>query len=341
MGKLAIRETDGLTTGHLCAATTTLDTPGQGDVYIEGLLVSRRGDPTVAHPFPPVPACVPHVASVGHGSPTVYVHGQKVGYITGPADAGAMTGSNGTVYVATNAEAVQSIFNIEVFTPNINTAEYVNIEDFATEIIEGREAEEEAGIDPDLNEGLEYGDGGIGTANGYTNEDRYSNVSPVNNTEGPQQAPAPEPGDGNENPDASGTPGLNFLPHTDPRIKEELRDILESVAATLGVVLTITSAYRSPEYNSTINGAAKLSQHQYGNACDIVQQGWSISDRQNFINVCYNAGIRGFGIYNSFTHVDIGSKRAWGSPNSYRHLYKFPWAQDTLEPLGYNVGERA
>jgi len=335
MGKLAIRETDGLTTGHICAATTTLDTPGQGDVYIEGLLVSRKGDPTVSHPFPPSPPCAPHVATVGHGSPTVYVHGEKVGYITGPADAGAMTGSNGTVYVATNVEAISQIFDIEIFEPNINTAEYPTIEAFATEVVEGREAEEEAGVNPDLNEGLEYGDGGIGPSNGYTAETQYSNVSPASGESGPQQTPAPDPNDGNENPDASGTPGLNFLPHTDPRIKDELRQILESVASTLGVTLVITSAYRSPEYNASLQGAARLSQHQYGNACDIVQQGWSISDRQNFINVCYAAGIRGFGIYDDFTHVDIGPKRAWGKPNSRRHLYKYPWAQAVLGPLGY------
>jgi len=334
MGKLAIRETDGLTTGHICAATTTLDTPGQGDVYIEGLLVSRRGDPTVSHPFPPSPPCAPHVATVGHGSPTVYVHGSKVGYITGPADAGAMTGSNGTVYVATNAEAIAQNFGIEIFEPILDEEEFPTVEAFATEVVEGAEVEEAAGNDPETFEGVEYGDGGIGATNGFT-EDRYSNTSPINNVEGVQNTPAAETGESDSpNPDASGTPGLNFLPHTDPRIKEELRDILEDVASTLGVTLTITSAYRSPEYNQSVGGATS-SQHMLGNACDIIQQGWSTSDRANFINVCYTAGIRGFGVYNSFTHVDIGGKRAWGNSGSRTSLPRYPWAQTVLGPLGY------
>jgi hypothetical protein len=329
MGKLAIRETDPLSTGHICAATTTLDTPGQGDVYIEGILVSRKGDPTVSHPFPPAPGCAPHVATVGHGSPTVYCHGAKVGYITGPADAGVMTGANGTVYVATNAEAIALSFNIPSFEPPNLNPDFPSVEAFATEIVEGADVEEAAGNDPDTFEAVEYGDGGIPT------DDRYGNVSPINNVEGAQPTPVVETGESDSpNPDASGTPGLNFLPHTDPRIKEELRQILETVAANLGVTLTITSAYRSPEYNESVGGATN-SQHVQGNACDVVMTGWSTSDRANFITECYNAGARGFGVYNSFTHVDIGGKRAWGNTGSRTSLPRYPWAQAVLGPLGY------
>jgi len=333
MGKLAIRETDGLSTGHICAATTTLDTPGQGNVYIEGLLAARKTDPTVAHPFPPAPPCAPHVAAVNQGSPSVYVHGKKVGFITTSADAGAMTGSNNTVYVATNSEAVAALFNVdvEVFAQTFTAPDFANVEVFAGEVVEGREAEEAAGVDPDQLEAVEYGDGGIGTANGYTNEDKFSNVSPVNSVEGPQQAPLDSD---NPNPDASGTPGLNFLSHTDPRIKPELRTALENVAAALGVTLTITSAYRDPAYNQSVGGA-RNSQHVQGNACDIVQQGWSTTDRANFIQTCYSNGIRGFGVYNSFTHVDIGPQRAWGNSGSRTSLPRYPWAQGVLGPLGY------
>lgn len=328
MGKLAVREGDSLTTGHICATTTTLDTPGQGDVYIEGVLVARKGDPTVSHPFPPSPPCAPHVATVGHGSPNVYVHGKKVGYITGPADLGAMTSANGTVRVATNAEAVATSLGIQVFQPVVDPAVFPSIEAFATEVIEGRDIEIAAGNDPETFEAIEYGDGGISSA-------RYNNISPVNNVSGAQDTPVVTTGESDSpNPDASGTPGLNFLPHTDPRIKTELRTILESVASTLGVTLDITSAYRSPAYNASVGGAKK-SQHTLGNACDIVQTGWSDSQRANFITTCYNAGIRGFGVYNSFTHVDIGSKRAWGNTGSRTSLPRYPWAQNVLGPLGY------
>jgi uncharacterized Zn-binding protein involved in type VI secretion len=45
------RKGDGLSTGHICATTSTLATPGQGSVFANGKLVARKGDPTVAHPF--------------------------------------------------------------------------------------------------------------------------------------------------------------------------------------------------------------------------------------------------------------------------------------------------
>lgn len=335
MGKLAVRETDGLATGHICATSTVLDTPGQGTVYIEGLLGARVGDPTVSHAFPPAPPCAPHVANVNFGSPTVYIEGSRVGYLTTSVDAGSMTGSNGTVYVATNAEAIAQSFGVEVFAQTFASPDFPNVEVFAGEVIVGQETEEAAGVDPQQNEAIEYGDGGIGVENGYTTEDRYNNVSPINNVEGPQPTPAAETGESDSpNPDASGTPGLNFLPHTDPRIKAELRQILETVAANMGVTLDITSAYRSPEYNESVGGATN-SQHVQGNACDVVMSGWSQTDRATFITECYNAGARGFGVYNSFTHVDIGPKRAWGNSGSRTSLPRYPWAQAVLGPLGY------
>ena len=58
------RKGDGLSTGHICATTSTLATPGQGSVFANGKLVARKGDPTVAHPFPPVPVCAKAIRSV-------------------------------------------------------------------------------------------------------------------------------------------------------------------------------------------------------------------------------------------------------------------------------------
>ena len=126
------------------------------------------------------------------------------------------------------------------------------------------------------------------------------------------------------------------MPHTDPRILPELRDKLVLLAQELDTTLTITSAYRSPEYNKRVKGAKK-SMHVQGKAVDIVQTGYSIRERQEFIRAAHKVGLTGIGVYNTFTHIDIGGKRAWGSPSSFRHLYKFPWAQETLKPLGYRV----
>ena len=92
------RKGDSLSTGHACTGTTTLDTPGQGSVFANGILVARVGDPTVSHPFPPVPVCAPHVANVNAGSPNVFVVGSNVARIGDSADAGAMTSGSPNVF---------------------------------------------------------------------------------------------------------------------------------------------------------------------------------------------------------------------------------------------------
>ena len=92
------RKGDGLSTGHICATTSTLATPGQSTVFANGKLVARVGDPTVAHPFPPVPVCANHVATVVTGSATVFVEGLKCARIGDSADAGAMTSGSSNVF---------------------------------------------------------------------------------------------------------------------------------------------------------------------------------------------------------------------------------------------------
>ena len=91
------RKGDGLSTGHICATTSTLATPGQGSVFANGKLVARKCDPTVAHPFPPSPACAPHTAAVKGGSGSVFCNGSAVARIGDAADLGSMTGGSGNV----------------------------------------------------------------------------------------------------------------------------------------------------------------------------------------------------------------------------------------------------
>ncbi len=92
------RKGDSLSTGHICTATTTLDTPGQSTVRANSILIARVGDPTVSHPFPPNPPCAPHVANLNAGSPNVFVNSIAVGRISDSADAGAMTSGSGNVF---------------------------------------------------------------------------------------------------------------------------------------------------------------------------------------------------------------------------------------------------
>ena len=92
------RKGDSLTTGHVCASTTTLDTPGQGTCFANSILIARVSGPTVPHPNPPAPLCPNHVANVNAGSPNVFVEGLKVARIGDSADAGAMTSGSGNVF---------------------------------------------------------------------------------------------------------------------------------------------------------------------------------------------------------------------------------------------------
>ena len=93
------RKGDSLSTGHICASTTTLDTPGQSTVRANGILIARVGDPTVSHPFPPAPPCAPHVANVNAGSSTVRVAGKFIARIGDSADSGAMTSGSSNIFV--------------------------------------------------------------------------------------------------------------------------------------------------------------------------------------------------------------------------------------------------
>ena len=92
------RKGDTTTTGHVCVATTTLDTPGQSTVFANSILVARQTDPTVSHINPPFPICPNHVANVNVGSPNVFVHGKAIARIGDSTDAGALTTGSGNVF---------------------------------------------------------------------------------------------------------------------------------------------------------------------------------------------------------------------------------------------------
>ena len=96
----ASRVGDSLSTGHICAATTTIASANtDGTVHANSIDIIVVGAPTVSHPFPPNPQCAPHVANLNAGSSTVFINGIAVGRIGDSADAGAMTSGSGNVFV--------------------------------------------------------------------------------------------------------------------------------------------------------------------------------------------------------------------------------------------------
>ena len=92
------RKGDSLSTGHICASTTTLDTPGQSTVFANSILIARITDKTVSHINPPFPVCPAHVANVNVGSATVFADGLAMARIGDSTDLGAMTSGSGTVF---------------------------------------------------------------------------------------------------------------------------------------------------------------------------------------------------------------------------------------------------
>lgn len=84
--------------------------------------------------------------------------------------------------------------------------------------------------------------------------------------------------------------------------------VLESIRSYFGAAVTINSAYRTPQRNAKIGGAAH-SQHCYGTAADIVVKGKTPAQVAAYARQLM-PGWGGVGIYKSFTHIDVRETQA-------------------------------
>jgi hypothetical protein len=101
-------------------------------------------------------------------------------------------------------------------------------------------------------------------------------------------------------------------------IVPEAMDKLQALRTKLGKPMIINSAYRSPEYNRTLKGAAKNSKHMQGIAFDVSM---SNHNPDTYIAAALSVGFNGIGTYpgSNFVHVDARADRtAWGKPFSKR-----------------------
>ena len=84
--------------------------------------------------------------------------------------------------------------------------------------------------------------------------------------------------------------------------------VLQTIRSHFGVPVVIHSAYRTPQYNSKVNGVAH-SQHCYGMAADI-----SVKGQTPAAVAAYARQLMpdwgGVGIYNTFTHIDVRETKA-------------------------------
>ena len=93
-------------------------------------------------------------------------------------------------------------------------------------------------------------------------------------------------------------------------IHHDLPSVLQNIRNQFGKPIIINSGYRTPEYNKKVGGATR-SQHCYGTAADIVVDGVSPASvaaaaEKALKEMDYPGGI---GLYKSFVHVDVRSKR--------------------------------
>lgn len=94
-------------------------------------------------------------------------------------------------------------------------------------------------------------------------------------------------------------------------LSEDAMDALEAARTALGEPFIILSAYRDPIHNARVGGAP-MSRHKAGDAFDIALRNHR---RGELRDACMSAGFRGFGLYQTFLHVDLGPKRTWGRWN--------------------------
>jgi len=93
------------------------------------------------------------------------------------------------------------------------------------------------------------------------------------------------------------------------KLESEVVFRLQKLRDLIGRAITVTSGYRTPEYNQQVGGVPR-SYHMLGQAADIYCSGMSTKKLAQLAN---EVGFRGIGTYvkDGFVHVDVGPKRAW------------------------------
>jgi uncharacterized protein YcbK (DUF882 family) len=90
------------------------------------------------------------------------------------------------------------------------------------------------------------------------------------------------------------------------KLDENLVEKLQRLRELVNKPIVITSAYRTPAYNASVEGSPK-SQHMEGKACDIKISGLTPSQ---VAKLAEQVGFTGIGIYKTFTHVDVRATKA-------------------------------
>lgn len=102
------------------------------------------------------------------------------------------------------------------------------------------------------------------------------------------------------------SPDKNFA-----KMEPEFMLKLQKLRSTLGVAFTVSSGYRTAEFNARIGGA-KESLHLTGQAADIEHIGWDGATKLKFLGTAIAMGFS-IGVYRKHFHIDTrtGVKVLW------------------------------
>ena len=106
-------------------------------------------------------------------------------------------------------------------------------------------------------------------------------------------------------------------------VDTDLVALLQKIRDHFGAAVTINSAYRTPAHNKTVGGATG-SQHVKGTAADIVVAGAAPLEVAQYAEYLLPES-GGIGVYQSFTHVDVRSKRSRWDNRSGREVVVSGW----------------
>jgi zinc D-Ala-D-Ala carboxypeptidase len=102
------------------------------------------------------------------------------------------------------------------------------------------------------------------------------------------------------------SPDKNFA-----KMEPEFMLKLQRLRTTVGVVFTVSSGYRTAEFNARIGGAPE-SLHLVGKAADIEHKAWDGATKHKFVSAALALGFS-LGIYRKHFHVDTrtGTRVLW------------------------------
>lgn len=102
------------------------------------------------------------------------------------------------------------------------------------------------------------------------------------------------------------SPDKNFA-----KMEPEFMLKLQKLRSTVGVVFTVSSGYRTAEFNARIGGE-KESLHLTGQAADIEHIGWDGATKLKFLGTAIAMGFS-IGVYRKHFHIDTrtGVKVLW------------------------------